>query len=194
MRDARSATSFSLARQAQERRESLSYCTRPARQCKAAEPFARGAAKLIRANAQRPISRGAAIGLPSIPTMIPGQSSTSQLHQSGSRKGHRRNSGFRGSLQFATGGSDALRPCSPALTCNPLLDEQRAVDQLDTVRFTQYQESNAGSIQEVDILQVKLWRACASFNLYLQTRQTLLLNPAAQLKNSRGRARRLVDA
>jgi hypothetical protein len=76
------------------------------------------------------------------------------------------------------------RNCSATLTCNPLLDEERAVDEFYTFRFTLNQELNAWPIQKRDFLQVELWRGCASFNFCLQLRQILLLNPAAQLKNS----------
>jgi hypothetical protein len=92
------------------------------------------------------------------------------------------------------GRSDALRSCSSALTCNPLLDEEWAVDELNALRFTLNQESNAASIQKVDIFQVELWRVCALFNLRLQVRQVLLLNPAAQLKNGWCFTQKLVDA
>jgi hypothetical protein len=76
-----------------------------------------------------------------------------------------------------------LRSCSSTLTSNPLLDEEGTVDELNTLRFTLNQESNAASIQKVDILQVELWGVCALFNLCLQVGQIVLLNPAAQLKN-----------
>ena len=83
---------------------------------------------------------------------------------------------------------------SSTLTCNPLLDEERAIDELHTVRFTLSQESNAGSIQKVDVLQVELWRACALFDFCLQLRQILLLNPAAQLKNGWCSTQKLFDS
>jgi hypothetical protein len=86
------------------------------------------------------------------------------------------------------------RNCSATLTCNPLLDEERAVDELYTLRFILNQKSNAGSIQKVDILQVELWRVCALFNFCLQLRQILLLNPAAQLKNGWCFTQELLDA
>jgi hypothetical protein len=73
--------------------------------------------------------------------------------------------------------------CSATLTCNPLSDEERAVDELHTLRFTLNQKSNAGSIQKVNLLQVELWRVRALFNFRLQLRQILLPNSAAQLKN-----------
>ena len=84
------------------------------------------------------------------------------------------------------------RNCSATLTCNPLLDEERTVDELYTARVTLNQKSNGGSIQKVDILQVERWRVCALFNFCLQLRQILLLNPATQLKN--GFAQELLDA
>ena len=86
------------------------------------------------------------------------------------------------------------RNCSATLTCNPLLDEERAVYELYTLRLTLNQKSNAESIQKVDILQVELWRICASFNFYLQLRQILLLHPAAQLKNDWCFTQKLLDA
>jgi hypothetical protein len=84
--------------------------------------------------------------------------------------------------------------CSAALTLNPLLDEERAVDELYTLNFTLNQKSNAGSIQKVDILQVELWRVGAFFSFCLQHRHILLLNPAAQLKNGWCFTRKLLDA
>ena len=75
------------------------------------------------------------------------------------------------------------RSCSSTLTSNPLLDEERAVDDFYTLGFTLNQKSNAGSIQKGDILQVEFWRPCALFNFCPQLRQMHFLNPAAQLKN-----------
>jgi hypothetical protein len=86
------------------------------------------------------------------------------------------------------------RNCSATLTCNPLFDEERAVDESYTLGFTPNQKSNAGSIQKVDMLQVELWRACALFNVCLQVRQILFLNPAAQLKNGWCFTQKLLDA
>jgi len=83
---------------------------------------------------------------------------------------------------------------SSTLTGNPLLDEERAVDKLNPLRFTLNQESNAAPIQKVDILEVELWRVCALLNFCLEVRQIPLLNPAAQLKSGWCDTQKLVDA
>jgi hypothetical protein len=76
------------------------------------------------------------------------------------------------------------RNCPVALPGDPLLDVERAIDELDALRLTPHQRPNAQSIQKVDIFQVQPWRDCALFDFRLQFRQILLLNPAAELKDS----------
>jgi hypothetical protein len=88
----------------------------------------------------------------------------------------------------------AWRNCPATLTRDPLLDEESAVDELYTLRFTLKQKSNAGSIQKVDILQIEFRRVCALFNFCLQLRQISLLNSAAQLKDGGCFTQKLLDA